>query len=99
MNTEQSADEVIKEESGTIMYRERIEDSPIYIVGNEQNGFFGIVGIHRITEIEKDIESVRAKLKTDNWDVLLTIISVIVERTIEQMAKVTKMINKPNEQE
>jgi len=56
-----------------------VENSPFTIV-REENQYFGLIGLHRITEKYDDIEELKEDLLKFSWDRVAQVIWAVVEK-------------------
>lgn len=63
--------------------REVIEDSPLYIVGDE-NGYRIILGKYAVSPIIKTVEEAREYSKTKSWSMILNIMGVMANGVLEE---------------
>lgn len=91
MSTQTSANENSghKEKSGNenteLIHREKVERTPFYIVGNEEQGYFLTMGKYRLTEAARTIEEVKEQLETNMWDIILKLVLTSHELVISNL--------------
>lgn len=94
LNTQTNANEKQpnKEISSKKLFtQEQVEDSPIWIVGKEEEKeYFAILGENRITEIYETAEEVRELIEKRSWNLIITIASIVAEK-IDQIKTFNKM--------
>lgn len=63
-------------------YSKQYEDSVIWIRGRENIGYFGTIGMRRITDIYETSDEINALLKGINWSLLLNVVTALVTEMI-----------------
>lgn len=66
-----------------ILKRKKIQDTPFWIVGNDEQGYFLAMGINRISEILPTPEEVEKYLSKNMWDVITKIMIVMIKELPE----------------
>ena len=61
---------------------EHIRDTPFTIVSKEE-GHFGVMGKHQITETTEDKKKLRTELKKVTWNRLIQVIAILKENEIK----------------
>ena len=61
---------------------EHIKDTPFTIVSKEE-GHFGVMGKHQITEVKENKEVLRRELKKITWNRLIQVIAILKENEIK----------------
>lgn len=87
LRSQMNAEDQIKLESGELIHREQVENTPFWIVGNEENGYFLTIGKYRITEHRTSIDGVKNDLENKKWYIILTLIGIITEQIIYKKDK------------
>lgn len=64
-----------------IIHREQIENSPLFIIGNNIEGYFLTFGKYRITERKNTIVEIRKEIEEDKWNIIIRLISTMIEIT------------------
>lgn len=75
-----------KENSSTeLIHREQIEDTPFYIIGNEEKGYFISFGKYKLTEEIQSLhtqtlqEQFKSILHHQQWNIILNLLAVFTE--------------------
>lgn len=72
LNTQLNAEESpTKQKSSELVEREQIVDTPFWIIGNKETGYFLTMGKYRLTEPMKTKTAVRTYLRANTWNVTL----------------------------
>lgn len=79
LNTQTSAEEIHNDNSPLITHK-KVEETPFYITGNNETGYFVRMGDYRLTEIHKTEEEAATELKTNYWHIIIRIVGAIIER-------------------
>lgn len=83
-DTYTNADDLTKSNSSNeIIERKEIENTPFTAIKVDEKGWFLTMGRHRLTEPYGTIEGLEAMVGSVDWDMLLTIINIFVESSIE----------------
>lgn len=61
------------------MSRDPIQNSPFWVVGDKEQGYFLIMGRWRISEIYTTKEKAIGALETDKWNIILRITGCMCE--------------------
>lgn len=64
-------------EAVELRYDQQWEDTPIWIRGDAEKGYFATMGAHRITEAKETLYEVQDILRRKEWNVILNIVSVM----------------------
>lgn len=59
--------------------REQIENTPIYVIGNEEQGYCLTISNYRITTTKETKEEAIKTLETNKWDIICNIIIILQE--------------------
>lgn len=78
-NTEQNANESSKKTSSEKQVNEQIKDSPIWIRGNDESGYFATLGDYRITDENKDYDQVMEEVMMPDMPMICRIITVMID--------------------
>lgn len=77
-----------RENSSTeLIHKELIENSPLWIIGNEEKGYFISIKEYRITEIYPTIDQARMRLQIESWNIIVRLTAIIVELAIQESNK------------
>lgn len=66
-----------------LLHKERIDNTPFYIIGNNEQGYFITYGKYRITERKNTIVEIREELEKDRWTIITVLIAVLIQITDE----------------
>lgn len=72
-----------------LLHREKIEGSPLWIVGTEEHGYFVSMGKHRLTESQPTISKARELLTYEQWNIIANMIVQIVNSMDEMKTRPT----------
>lgn len=95
LNTQTSVEETTESRGNysnkntELVHREKIEGTPFYIIGNEDEGYFVAMGKYRLTEPEETVTAAMDKLITNQWDIILKMVLTsheLVISNIEELA-------------
>lgn len=75
-----------------LIHREKVEGSPLWIVGNKEHGYFVAMGNHRLTDSAKTISEAREKLINEQYNIIANMIVQIVG-TMDVMNKDKGTVN------
>lgn len=64
--------------NGELIHREKVEGSPLWIVGSKEHGYFVAMGNHRLTESAKTISEAREKLVYEQYNIIANMIVQII---------------------
>lgn len=83
----QSGDETITDisENKELLTREKVENSPIELVGNEELGYWIGITNFRLTEPVKDKQTVKDRIEFTDWEAILNLYGAL--KMMEEMAK------------
>lgn len=81
LNTQTSAEETDKQNSGELITRWKVENTPFTMVWEDGKGWMLAMGEYRVTEYYKTDDELETILKEKNWDFLTTVIAIIIEQT------------------
>lgn len=83
-----TANETDKENfSNELAFNERFYDTPIFIRGNIEKGFFATIGNHIISETKEQPGEIFDLLKTMNWNILLNIVTFMTKAVCNEIIK------------
>lgn len=77
LNSQLSAKDQLSSDSTELFTREQIEKTPFWIIGDETNGYFLVMGKYRLTQGHKTPQEVKNHLQENMWDIILTMALVI----------------------
>lgn len=95
LNIQNNAEETHKSESGELIKRKQMENTPFWIIGDDETGYFGTLGKYQITERYPTQEAVQNHIETQTWDIILKCAGIIAEYVINEHEQVTAKQN-PN---
>ena len=72
-----------EEKNEELVKRHDMKDTPFTICENEE-GFFGAVGLYRITEVLKTKKAVEEALKPITWNRLVQVVLILIESNNDQ---------------
>lgn len=79
LNTQNNAEETHNVDySKKIVTREPIDNTPFWVVGNEEQGYSIVMGKYRLTETAITPEKAIEKLETEKWKIITTVITTII---------------------
>lgn len=73
--------------SSKLIEREQMNDTPFWIIGNQENGYIGTLGKYQITENFPTKEAVTQHIETKVWEIMLKIAGIVAADLIEQNEK------------
>lgn len=77
-----------KQHSSTeLIHKEPIENSPLWIIGNEETGYFVSIKNYRLTELYKTIEEAKDRLRIESWNIIVRLTAIIMEIITEEHRK------------
>lgn len=83
LNTQNNTEETHNLNS-KLIEREQMEDTPFWIIGNEETGYFGVMGKYQITEKFPTKEGVKNHIETKIWDIMMKVVSIITQAMLEE---------------
>lgn len=87
LQSQTNAEDQDNSKSSEIIHREQFEDSPIWIVGTEEKGYFATLGKYRLIEPKETPEAVKLYLMDNYYTVTITIITTICKTIMEEISK------------
>ena len=72
-------------EDDELDYSKQFKDTVIWIRGRQNVGYFGTIGMRRVTDVYETPMELEKALKWANWNLLLNIVTALVT---EMMAKI-----------
>lgn len=84
-----------KQNSSKLIHREPITNTPFWIIGNEQTGYFITIKDFRITEIYKTIQEAKECLVKEQWNIITRLIPIVYEIMIKEIIKEEKLTESP----
>lgn len=88
LSTQNNAEETHKQQS-TLVEREPIDKTPFWLITN-QDGSFITLGEYRITEVKKDKAEALDELRNNEWNIIMHMCAVIVEKSLEERKRLEK---------
>lgn len=80
LNLQTSAEEKQnKEKSSELLERERIENTPYTIIGNQEKGYFLAFGKYKVIENKPTKQEVRDELEKRKWFVMMDTVVCILD--------------------
>lgn len=73
--------------------RQQMENSPFWIIGNEEDGYMGTLGKYQITERFPTKEAVQQHFETAAWNIILKLCGIVAADLIEQHEKIKEKQN------
>lgn len=67
------------EENTELLTREDVDGTPFVVIGT-QEGYFGVLGKYRITELDRSKKKIVDELKSVNWNRIIQIILILIEK-------------------
>lgn len=68
-----------------IVHREKLDDTPFYVIGNEEQGYFLAFGKFRLTEPRETIDEAKNMLYDKMWDIILKLVLCSHELVVENL--------------
>ena len=83
---------------GELLEREQISNSPLWILGNDVDGWFIAVGRQRLSGVYKSKEECRNSLEDDFWNIIGNYMLLLVEmreesKNIDKTVAESEIIN------
>lgn len=80
LNTQNYAEnDLSKESSSELIHKEPIENTPLWVIGNKETGYFLSIHNYRITEIYNTIDEAKDRLKIESWNIIARLTGIIIE--------------------
>lgn len=79
LNTQLNADETLNKDSGELIHREKIENTPFYLVGTEEKGYFLTMGKYKLTENQPTKQQALNDLTNERWNIVMRMSAIIHE--------------------
>lgn len=83
LNTQLNAEETPKPQSGKLIEREQMKDTPFWIIGTEENGYFGTLGKYQITSTFPTKRAVEDHIETKVWEIIMKVAGIVANDLIE----------------
>lgn len=83
-----------KPESTSLIVREKIENSPFYVIGNEEKGYMIVLGKNIVTDPVPTIEECKQQLQTGMWNIILKVAAIVHEAIAKEVADQIEKENK-----
>lgn len=84
LHTQNNVEPQDNKNSGKLLHREQIENTPIWVIGSEERGYFLAIGHNQVTGRKKTIEEAKADLEIKKWDIILVAIGIITEKLLQE---------------
>lgn len=84
LNTQTNVEENQNKENSTLIVRERIPNTPFYIIRNLENQWFIVMGDHRITELKETKEEALDELEDNRWFITMSIAAIVLEKMLAE---------------
>lgn len=94
-----SAEEASKESSSSEVgiTRERIDDTPFWVVGDEKDGYMLTMGKYQLSEREGTQEGAREIIKGRFWEILMKVVALICSDIMKEEGNATREWAEANE--
>ncbi len=83
MSVEGQIKQDLNSENTELIERKELKDTPFVMVGTEQ-GWFGAIGKHRITELKETEKEVKKELEEVTWNRIVQVILIVTENQRER---------------
>lgn len=86
LQSQMSAESLSKENSSEkqLIVREKIENSPFWVIGTEDSGYFVVLKHYRISETYETVEEARNAIHTEKWNIAFRMCAIIFEILSEE---------------
>lgn len=84
LNIQNGTEENQNKENSSLIHREQIENSGIWIIGSEDKGYFATFAKFKLTENMDTPEHVKYFIEDFKWDIITKIIACTVQLWDEQ---------------
>lgn len=84
LRSQMSVDSQPKEDSSKLMERERIDHTPFDLVGNEEMGYFVVLGKYKVSQNYGDKNAAIDDARYPAWDILLNVITLAIHIEMEE---------------
>lgn len=88
LNTQSNAEETHKPNSSKLIEREQMKDTPFWIIGTEDTGYFGTLGKYQITTNFPTKEAVTNHIETQVWEIIMKVAGIVAADLIEANEKI-----------
>lgn len=83
LNTQLNVEGTPNSPSGKLIEREQMKDTPFWIIGTEENGYFGTLGKYQITEKFPTKQAVENHVETKVWEIIMKVAGIVANDMIE----------------
>lgn len=86
LNTQTSVENTDKKPSSTeIVQRIEVENSPLVLVGNDEDGWYVTLGRYRLSKRHMTEEAARKALQAEMWNIIMRMTYLITENQISSI--------------
>lgn len=67
-----------------LVHKESIEQTPFWIIGNEEKGYFLAMGNHKLCDTQKTIEQVKDYYDNHQWELVMQMAFIVFSDMLNQ---------------
>lgn len=93
LNTQLNAEENHNSTSSKLIEREPMENTPFWIIGTNEEGYFAVLGKYQITEKFPTKQAVRDHIDIFVWEIIMKIVGIIASDLIIENDRINQKRN------
>lgn len=93
LNTQSNADGTHNSTYSKLIEREPMQNTPFWIIGTEEEGYFATLGKYQITEKFPTKQAVKDHIDTQVWEIIMKIVGIIASDMIMENDRVNQKRN------
>lgn len=83
MSAQSNSEDQTRQESGTLIYREKVPNTPFHIVGDTEKGYFIAMANWKVSETKSTIAECEIDVEAKDWRLITNVIITLAKIVLE----------------